>query len=186
MLDQPVPTLNVQNTGMATNYPYGAQTRMARLQQQNQTGYDRTKRQIQQPIQQQQQQQQQMNIPQQLQQQLTQLQQQQAMQLQQLLLKMGYNQYGYAGQSIVTVLAPSDTALVLLKDFAMQQNQTIIDAIIANHIISSSQSAPFYSMHDNNLFQNGQMYSTMNPNFGLTAAFNPDSRGYPSKNPLAY
>jgi uncharacterized surface protein with fasciclin (FAS1) repeats len=173
-LDQAVPSLNIPVGAYAYS---GTQTRLMR--QQNQTGSGVVKRQIQ-PQQQQlpnnQQQQQQL-----MQQQLLPIQQQQAMQLQNLLQKIGYNQYGYAGQPIVTILAPTDSALVLLKDFAMQQNQSTIDAILSNHVITGNQNVPYYSLHDQNLFANGQTYQTLNPNFAVSANFYSDSRGYPSK-----
>lgn len=79
-----------------------------------------------------------------------------------------YNQYGYAGQQIVTILAPVDSAFAALTSL-VQGNQSAIDAILAQHIIVGTQNSPYYTEHDQSLFQNGQTYQTVAQSSTLTA-----------------
>lgn len=86
-----------------------------------------------------------------------------------------YNQYGYSGQQVVTILAPTDSALAGLTSLVMG-NQSAIDAIISQHVIINSQNVPYYTEHDQNLFQNGQTYGTAAQGFSLTATVQLDPR----------
>lgn len=79
-----------------------------------------------------------------------------------------YNQYGYAGQQVLTILAPVDSAFAALTGL-VQGNQSAIDAILAQHIIVSPQNVPYYTEHDQFLFQNGQTYGTVAQGLSLSA-----------------
>jgi hypothetical protein len=115
-----------------------------------------------------------------LQSQLTSVNQQgynsQQQQQQQLLNRVGpapFGQYNnnFAGNfQYVTVLAPRDASLLAVRD-SLLSNDSAIDAFLSDHIIVDTQGGVrvFYTDHDENVFQNGQTYATLNPNLQLVA-----------------
>lgn len=77
----------------------------------------------------------------------------------------------------MTILAPNDAALIGIKDQLMN-NMSAIEELLSNHIIvDNNANRVFYTDHDESIFQNSQSYSTMNPNFKLTAKVVQDSTG---------
>ena len=92
-----------------------------------------------------------------------------------------YNQYNSnqynSNVKLVTILAPTDSALIGIKDDLMR-NDSAIEELLSNHIIvDNNANRVFYTDHDDSVFQNSQTYSTMNPNFMLTANVNQDPTG---------
>lgn len=70
---------------------------------------------------------------------------------------------------LMTILAPSDAALLAIKEDILR-NDSLVDEFLSNHIIVDSNSnRVFYTDHDDSVFQNGQTYSTLNPNIQITA-----------------
>lgn len=86
-----------------------------------------------------------------------------------------YNQFGYAGQQVVTILAPIDSAFAALTSL-VQGNQSAIDAILAQHVIVNTQGVPYYTEHDQSLFQNGQSYATVAQGSSLSASVSLDPK----------
>jgi uncharacterized surface protein with fasciclin (FAS1) repeats len=87
------------------------------------------------------------------------------------------NQNSFGMTQMMTVLAPSDTALLGIKDDLMQ-NASALDEFIANHIIvDNAGNNVFYTDHDTALFQSSQSYATLNPSLSLTAKVSPDLTG---------
>lgn len=80
---------------------------------------------------------------------------------------LGYNNPNDIRQ--LTILAPQDAALYSLRDFLLQ-NDTALDQFLSTHIIvDNSNNRVFYTEHDQNVFQTGQVYPTLYPNTNLVA-----------------
>ena len=139
------------------NQPSGGVSYLQNLQQQPQINFNQLQQQEKQLDlnQQQQQQQQQMNPNQ-----------------QQYQFQSGNNNYAStANIKYLTILAANDAALFNLYSIILS-NATAIDQFLSTHIIvdsDSSQNRIFYTDHDANVFQNGQVYTTMNPSTSLVA-----------------
>lgn len=78
-------------------------------------------------------------------------------------------QFGYSDVKYLTILAPSDVALIGIKDEILN-NASAIDQFLSAHIIQDNSNRVFYTDHDDSVFQNGQTYSSMNPSVVLTAS----------------
>ena len=77
----------------------------------------------------------------------------------------------------LTILAPNDAALIGIKD-QLTNNITAIEELLSNHVIvDNSANRAFFTDHSDSLFQNSQSYSTMNPNFMLSARVTQDVTG---------
>lgn len=98
--------------------------------------------------------------------------------------QQNYNQPNYNSPTVngglniqmYTILAPSDSALLTVKDDLMK-NDSLIDQILSAHIVTDSSNRIFYTDHDDSLFANGQSYMTLLPGNSLTANVQPDSSG---------
>jgi hypothetical protein len=71
---------------------------------------------------------------------------------------------------MLTILAPSDAALIGIRDDLMR-NDSAIDEFLSTHIIvdSSASNRVFFTDHDESVFINGQTYRTMRPQHQLIA-----------------
>ncbi|CAF0733711.1 unnamed protein product [Brachionus calyciflorus] len=90
----------------------------------------------------------------------------------------GFNNQGFNNQftdfKLMTLLAPSDSALIGIRD-ELLKNDSAIEEFLSNHIIvDNNANRVFYTEHDESVFQNSQTYSTMNPSFMLTAKVTQD------------
>lgn len=89
----------------------------------------------------------------------------------------GYNQANMGSNQMYTILAPSDAALLTVKDDVIKFNSSVIDTILSAHIIKDSSNRIFYTDHDEALFQNGQTYNTLMNGNSLLATVQPDPNG---------
>jgi hypothetical protein len=113
-----------------------------------------------------QQQQQQMNFNQQQQQQQMNFNQQQ-----QQYLYQNDRVGSTSNTQYMTILAANDAALFNLYPILIA-NSTALDQFLSTHIIIDSdmtQNRIFYTDHDQNVFLNGQVYTTFNPTASLVA-----------------
>jgi hypothetical protein len=79
------------------------------------------------------------------------------------------NTFGTNDMRYMTILAPNDAALFNVRDMLLQ-NDTALDMFLSSHIIiDNEQNRMFYTDHDQNIFTNGQRYTTMNQNVYLVA-----------------
>jgi uncharacterized surface protein with fasciclin (FAS1) repeats len=76
----------------------------------------------------------------------------------------------------MTILAPSDVALLAIKDDLLQ-NATALDEFLGTHIITDGSNKIFFTDHDQSIFTSGRTYQTMNPQQSLTANVQLDPDG---------
>lgn len=76
----------------------------------------------------------------------------------------------------MTILAPSDSALIAIKD-ELLKNTTALDYFLSTHIITDGSNKIFFTDHDLSVFTNGRTYTTLNPAEGLTTTVKQDPDG---------
>jgi len=76
----------------------------------------------------------------------------------------------------MTILAPSDTALLAIKDDLLK-NATALEYFLSTHIITDPSNKVFFTDHDTSIFTSGRTYTTMNPTESLTTTVKLDQDG---------